>query len=282
MAIRILTDSSADFTREELSRYDVRAVALQTIFGEETFLAGETLDRDVFWARLIGGENPKTSQPSPESFLKAFEEVAAAGDEAIYIGISCGISGTVQSATLALSMSEGARVHIIDSNTTTASLKILVLTACRLRDEGKLTAQEIVREIEALRERVHVFAAVDTLEYLARGGRVSKAAASIGTLAQLKPLVYMSEAGKVEVFAKAIGRHRAIDTLAKKVESLGVDTAYPIIPIYSYNTENCEAFLKKLDKMGIPYERERLTELGATIASHIGPDLYGLCFVRKA
>ncbi|MBR5224923.1 MAG: DegV family protein [Clostridia bacterium] len=280
MSVRILTDSCADFTREELSSYNIRAVALQTIFGEETFLAGETLDRDVFWNRLIAGENPTTSQPSTDSFMKVFEEIKESGDEAVYIAVSSGISGTMQGSVLARSMVECDKLHIVDSNTATAAQKILVITACRLRDEGK-TAAEIVAAVEELLKRVHVFAGVDTLEYLARGGRISKAAASIGTLAQLKPLVYMSEEGKVDVFTKAIGRHRAIDTLCKKIESLGVDPAYPIIPIYSYNTENCEAFLKKLDKAGIPYNREAMTELGATIATHIGPNLYGLCFVRK-
>ena len=280
MSVRILTDSCADFTREEISSYNIHAVALQTIFAEETCLAGETLDRDVFWARLMGGENPTTSQPSTDSFMKVFEEIKESGDEAVYIAVSSGISGTMQGSVLARSMVECDKLHIVDSNTATAAQKILVIAACRLRDEGK-TAAEIVAAVEELLKRVHVFAGVDTLEYLARGGRISKAAASIGTLAQLKPLVYMSEEGKVEVFAKAIGRHRAIDTLYKKIESLGVDPAYPIIPIYSYNTENCEAFLKKLDKAGIPYNREAMTELGATIATHIGPNLYGLCFVRK-
>jgi len=187
----------------------------------------------------------------------------------------------MQSAMLARTMLEDDTIRIIDSNTATAAQKILVIAACKLRDEGK-SVDEIVAAVEALRERVHVFAGVDTLEYLARGGRISKAAASIGTLAQLKPLVYMSEEGKVEVFAKAIGRHRAIDTMSKKIESLQVDPDYPIIPIYSYNTENAEAFLKKLDKMGIPFNKEMMTELGATIAAHIGTNLYGLCFIRKA
>ena len=106
MSVRILTDSCADFTREELSSYNIHAVALQTIFGEETFLAGETLDRDVFWARLMGGENPTTSQPSTDSFMKVFEEIKESGDEAVYIAVSSGISGTMQRSVLARSMVE--------------------------------------------------------------------------------------------------------------------------------------------------------------------------------
>ena len=282
MAIRIITDSAADFTAAELKEHHITAVPLQVIFGEDAYLDGVTLTPDIFWSRLTGGENPTTSQPSPDSFLSAFEAGADAGDEMICISLSASLSGTMQSATIAASMADcGDRISIVNSRMVATAQKMLVLYACRLRDEGK-SAAEIVAAVKALRPRIRLYACLDTLEYLARGGRISKAAASIGTLAQLKPLVYMSEEGKVEVFAKAIGRHRAIDTLTKKIESLGVDSAYPIIPIYSYNTDNCEAFLKKLDKSGIPYNREAMTELGATIATHIGPNLYGLCFVRKA
>lgn len=281
MAIRILTDSAADFTREELASNHVRAVALQTIFGDETFLAGETIDRDTYWARLLAGENAKTSQPSPDAFCRAFEEAKAAGDEVIYIGISTAISGTVQSAMLGRTMAEYDKVHIVDSTTATATQKILVLAACRMRDEG-LPAEQIVENIGKLAKRAYVFAAVDTLEYLVRGGRLSKAAGAIGTLARLKPLVYLESESKVETFAKAVGRHRAIEALVKKVESFEIDHDYPVIPIYSYDCENCRAFMKKLDAAGIAYDEETLTELGATIATHIGPNLYGLCFIAKA
>lgn len=281
MAIRIMTDSAADFTREELASYNVRAVALQTIFGDETFLAGETIDRDTYWARMMAGENAKTSQPSPDAFCKAFEEAKEAGDEVVYIGISTAISGTVQSAMLGKTMAEYDNVHIVDSTTATAAQKILVITACKMRDEGK-TVEEIIEAVSALGKRAHIYVAVDTLEYLARGGRLSKAAAAIGTLARLKPLVYLESETRVETFAKAVGRHRAIETLVKKIESFDIDRDYPVIPIYSYDTENCEAFMKKLDAAGIACDKEMLTDLGATIATHVGPNLYGLCFITKA
>lgn len=282
MAIRIITDSAADFTREELAAHNVRAVALQTIFGEETFLAGETLDRDAFWARLIGGENAKTSQPSPDSFLKVFEEAKEAGDEVVYIAISSGISGTMQSAMLARSLADYEPIYIVDSNTASAAQKILVIAACRLREEGKLSAAQIAEEIIALRSRVRLYANVDTLEYLARGGRISKAAASIGTLAQLKPQIYVSPEGKVEVFGKAIGRHRAIDALVKKITSFPIQKDCPVIPVYSYASDNAEAFMKKLEKEGVSCDAHLLTDLGATIATHVGPNAYGLAFIEKA
>lgn len=281
MSIRILTDSAADFTAEELASHSLRLIPLQVIFGEESFLAGQTLDREVFWSRLIGGETPTTSQPSPESFLKAFEEARDAGDEVIYIALSSALSGTMQSAMIAASMAEYDGIHIIDSLSATIGQKLLTLAACRLRDEGKLSAAQIAGEIEQLRARVRVYANVDTLEYLARGGRLSKAAASIGTLAQLKPQIMVSSEGKVEVFGKAIGRHRAIDALVKKISSFAIDDTHPVIPVYSYDPANAEAFMSKLEKAGVTCDASLLTDLGATIGTHVGPNAYGAAFIEK-
>lgn len=281
MAIRIITDSAADFTREELASYNVQAVPLQTIFGEETFLAGETLDRDTYWARMMAGENAKTSQPSPDSFRLAFEAAKEAGDDVVYIGVSTAISGTVQSSMLGKTMAEYDNVHIVDSNAATGAQKILVLAACGMRDQG-MSAEQIAEAVTELSKRAHIYAAVDTLEYLVRGGRLSKTAGAIGSLARLKPLVFLEYETKVETFAKAVGRHRAIEALVKKIESFEIDTDYPVIPLYSYETENCDAFLKKLADAGIPFNKDMLTELGSTIATHVGPNMYGLCFISKA
>ena len=281
MAIRILTDSAADFTAEEIASYSLRLIPLQVIFGEETFLAGQTLDREVFWSRLIGGETPTTSQPSPESFIKAFEDARDAGDEVIYIALSSSLSGTMQGAMIAASMVEYDRIHIIDSLSATVGQKLLTLAACRMRDEGTLSATQIAEEIEQLRTRVRVYANVDTLEYLARGGRLSKAAASIGTLAQLKPQIMISSEGKVDVFGKAIGRHRAIESLVKKISSFTIDEAHPVIPVYSYDPANAEAFMSKLEKAGVTCAASLMTDLGATIGTHVGPNAYGAAFIEK-
>ena len=281
MAIRIITDAAADLTREERKALSVSVVPLQVIFGEETFLAGETLDRDVFWNRLIAGENPTTSQPSPEMFLHVFEDAQKAGDEVVYIAISSALSGTMQSAMLARSMVSNETIHIVDSLSAAIGQKLLVLAACRLRDEGRLSGAEIAQEIASLRSRLHVYATVDTLEYLARGGRISRAAASIGTLAQLKPLIMISEEGKVDVFSKSIGSHRAIDALTKKIASYDIDPSYPVIPVYSHTAENADAFMRRLVKENLPCDARLLTDLGPAIGTHVGPNAFGLAFIEK-
>ena len=275
--MRIITDSAADFTREELSQYNIACVPMQVIFGQESYSAAQ-ISADTFWHRLLSGEISKTSQPSPDAFLTEFE---ASDEEIVYIGVSSSLSGTIQSATIASSMCERAKIHIVDTLSGAAGQKLLVMHACRLRDESRMSAQEIAEELNNLRSRIHVYASLDTLENLARSGRISKAAASIGTLAQLKPLVRISPEtdGHIDVCGKAIGRHRAIDSVVKLVQKHEIDERFPIIPIYSYCPDNCASLVKKLQAAGISANDEMFSALGPTLSTHIGPNAFGVAFV---
>ena len=113
--IRIITDSAADFSAEELRQYGLTMVPLQVTFGEDTYEDGVTLTPEIFWSRIMSGENPKTSQPSPDAFLTVFEEAKAAGDSVLCVLLSSALSGTVQSATIARSMADYDDIHIVDS-----------------------------------------------------------------------------------------------------------------------------------------------------------------------
>jgi len=280
--MRIITDSAADFTREELEQYSIRCVPMQVIFGDESMSAAE-LSADSFWIRLLSGEIAKTSQPSPDAFLTEFDGAAQDGEEAIYIGISSAISGTYQSAVIAAGMLENAKIHLIDTLTGAAGQKLLTLHACRLRDEGRLSAREIADELLSLRSRVHVYAGLDTLENLARSGRISKAAANIGTLAQLKPLVRIipESEGRVEVCGKAIGRHRAIDAVCKLIRAHRIDARFPVIPLYACSADNCAAMIKKLNASGLSVDEQAASGLGPTLGTHIGPNAYGAAFIAS-
>lgn len=282
MSIRIITDSVADFTPEECLAYGVESpIPLQVLFGTQSYHYGKTLTREDYWARLLAGETATTSQPSTDDFVQVFECAKADGDALIYIGLSSALSGTLQGACIARDMVEYDGIYIVDSLSATIGQKLLTLAACRLREEGK-SAAEIVAALHTLRSRVRVYANVDTLSYLARGGRLSRTAANIGTLAQLKPMIYVNDEGSVAVAGKSIGRHRAIDALVKKVASFPMDTAYPVIPVYSYDPTNMHAFLVKLESIGISPACELATDLGAVISAHIGPNAYGVAFIEKA
>lgn len=279
--MRIITDSAADFTREELDQYNIRCVPMQVMFGQESYSAAE-LPPDSFWQHLNAGEIAKTSQPSPDAFLQEFEAAEQAGEEVVYVGISSSISGTLQSATIASSMADRAKIHIVDTLTGAGGQKLLAMHACRLRDEGLLTAREIAEELKKLRNRIHLYASLDTLENLARSGRISKAAASIGSLAQLKPLAKITPEtnGNIEVCGKAIGRHRAIDAVAKLIMKHKIDERFPVIPIYTYCADNCAALVKKLKAGGVTVSEHLYSALGPTLSTHIGANAYGIVFVE--
>ena len=281
MSIRIITDSAADFTPGELARLDVTCVPMQIIFGEDSYTDGQTLTPELFWQRLTAGENPKTSQPSPDAFLTVFEAAKAAGDEVICITIAGVLSGTLQSAVIASGMAESPSIHVIDSLKAAVAQKLLVTHACRLRDERRLTAAQIADELTALRPRIRLFACLDTLEYLARGGRIPKAAASVGSMVRFKPLVTLSGDGHVELAGKGIGLHRATDALIRLVSGFEMDRSFPVIPIYTYAPENCQTFVRKLCAAGIPCAQDDAMPIGATIGTHIGPGAFGLVFVEK-
>lgn len=278
--MRIITDSAADFTNEELKENDIHCVRTQVMFGDDTFTPGLDLSDEAFWQRLMAGENAKTSQPSPQAFLSEFESAHQDGEEAVCICISSALSGTIQSANLAASMSEDESVHIVDSLSGAAAQKLLVMYACRLRDEGKMAAREIVKKLEDLRGRIRLLACVDTLENLGRSGRIPKAVASLGNIAQLKPILEVSPDGRIVMCGKALGRRRALDSLTKKIASFKIDAALPIIPLYSYGKENCLELLRRLREAGIQIGEELMSAIGTAIAPHIGPNAYGVAFVE--
>lgn len=278
--MRIITDSAADFTNEELQANDIHCVRTQVLIGEETYTPGVDLTEEEFWQRLLAGENAKTSQPSPEAFLHEFEKAKEDGEEAVYISISSALSGTIQSANIAAQMADYDRIHIVDALNGAAGQKLLVLHACRLRDEGRLKAREIVQKLENLRSRIRLMAGVDTLENLGRSGRIPKAVASLGNIAQLKPLLEVSDEGKIVLAGKALGRRRAIDHLAKKIAAYKMDRRHPVIPLYSYKRDNCLTLIQKLSALGIHVDEEKISAIGTAIAPHIGPGAYGVTFVE--
>ena len=277
--IRILVDSSSDYLMEEIKEKNLELVSLNVIIDGENYIEGENLGRDEFYERLkTCQEFPKTSQPSPESFLKVFNEAKEAGDDVICILLSSSISGTCQCAHLAKNISEYDNIYIIDSLTATGGIRVIAEYALALVSEG-LSAEVIVEKIEAMKNRVRLFAAFDTLEYLYKGGRLSKSSAAIGTLARVKPIISVSEAGTIDVIGKAIGRQKAISGILSHVEKYEIDPEFPIVAVYTYDAENCEKLEDKLAKNNINVNTR--ASIGAVIGSHVGPGAYGVAYVSK-
>lgn len=277
--LRILVDSSADYTMQELKERNMELVSLNITFGDESFRDIFDITRDELYDRLINkGEFPKTSQPSPQDFLEIFEDAKEKGDSMVVIALSSALSGTYQSASLAKDMAEYDNIYIVDSLSATYGIRHLGEYACKLRDEG-MDAPAIAEALEELKSRIVILAAVDTLEYLCKGGRVSKATAAVGELANIKPLITVNEEGKVHVPGKCLGRNKAIATLIKNICAYEIDENFPVYSIFAYGEENTEKLEEKLSAAGINCA-ERL-QIGATIGVHVGPGAYGAIFIKK-
>ncbi len=279
MGIQIITDSAADYSVQEIERRGIICVPMTVTFGDEVFQDSVDLAKEAFFERLAASkEMPKTAQPSPSLFLEHFEKAKAAGDSVIVILISGELSGTIQAATIAKDMAEYEDIHIIDSRTATLGMRILVDRAAYLRKQG-VSVERIVAEVEALIPRIRIYAGLETLEYLYKGGRVSKSQAAIGNLVNLKPVICVAD-GKVELFSKQIGLRHVNKVLEKVLREECPDEAYPIYFLYSYDKKNCAAFIKYLAKNGLDYGAPKLRGIGATIGSHIGTGAYGVVYVK--
>lgn len=277
--IRIIIDSASDYTMEEIQERNLTLVSLTVNIDGTSYIEGDNLGRNEFYEILkTSKEFPKTSQPSPEAFLNAFNEAKEAGDSVICILLSSSLSGTCQSAHLAKSMAEYDNIHIIDSLSATHGIRMMSEYALKLVSEG-LSAEEIVEKINDMKSRVKIFAALDTLEYLYKGGRLSKASATIGTLARVKPIITVNTEGRIDVVGKAIGKQKAVSGILGNMEKFERDEAFPVYTIYTYDAENCEKLEDKLLKASVKTD-ERLS-IGSIIGAHVGPGAYGIIYVSK-
>lgn len=277
--IRIIVDSSADYLPEELEQKNIDLVPLRITIGDNTYIEGENLTRNQFYEILEAtGEFPKTSQPSPQDLVDIFEDAKEKGDSVICVLLSSALSGTYQSAVLSKEMADYDDIYLVDSLSATFGIRIMVEHACKLRQQGA-SAQEIAETLESLKSRIKIVAALDTLEYLARGGRISKAVASIGELANLKPIITVTPEGTVGVIGKCIGKNKAIAFLRKAVQKESIDFNYDVYTLYSYGKENITKLEEKFTQDGII--ATNCLQIGATIGAHVGPGAFGIIYIEK-
>lgn len=281
--IRIITDSTCDLTPAKQEAYGVQVVPLTVNFGpDKVYKEGPELPPEVFFEKLAECEKlPTTSQPAPEEFLSRFLEAKQAGDEVVAVLVSSRLSGTFQSAQLAAELSDWSdHIHLVDSLNVTLGLQMLVRRAVTLRSEG-LTAAEIAARLEEERADLRVYALVDTLKYLQKGGRLSKTTAVAGTLLGIKPVVAIVD-GKVEVVGKARGLAGAYVTVFKQInggdESL--DGMRPWVLGYTGKRAGLQPFRQYIcDNLGLPDPGE--TAIGAVIGTHVGPGACGIAYFAK-
>lgn len=273
--IKFMVDSAADCRPD---KYDFFVPLMVNIGGRE-YKSGMDIDSDTFYELLTGGsEFPQTSQPSPETFIEIFEKIKESGDTLIYFAISSALSGTYQGACIAKEMVGYDDIYIIDTKTASHMIGLLADYTKGLTDSG-VSAREAVEKCEELKRRIKAFAGVDTLEYLRRGGRLGNASAVVGKLANIKPIVTVTDEGGVDAIGKTIGVGKAIRFITDKVSSFEVDTDFPVYSLYTKGIENCEMLERALSEEGIKIEKR--LQVGSVIGAHVGPGVYGVFFVAK-
>lgn len=281
MSIRIITDSGADIPQGTgaMSREDLTILPMHIYFGEKEFMDGVDLTHRQFYELLIESEElPKTSQIPPYEFEQVYEQAVTAGEQVIVITISSKLSGTYQSACVAAEDYEG-KVYVVDSLNATLGERCLVDYALRLKDQGK-EAEEIVAELEQARGRIRLLALLDTLEYLKKGGRISKSVAMVGGMLSIKPVVSVVD-GEVVMVGKARGSRNGNNLLVQEIQKAGgVDYSMPYY--LGYTGLDDHMLQKYVEDSRALWESHvdqlHATTVGGTIGTHVGPGAIGVFF----
>ena len=280
MSIKIVLDSTTDLVPELAGKFKV--VPLTVNFGEEEFIDGVTITKEEFYAKLIESDVvPTTSQASPEAFEKAFEKIAADGDEIICITVASKFSGTYQSACIAAEEFPG-KIRVIDSKTVAIGTAILAEYAESLVEKG-FSSEEIEKAVTEKRDDITIVALIDTLEYLKKGGRLSKAAAFAGGLLNIKPVISVED-GEINILGKARGSKQGNNFLIKEIEKAGgVDFKMPVLLGYTghdpYMLEKYVEDSRFLWEGNV--ENLRRTCVGSVIGTHVGPGAVAVAFFKQ-
>ena len=281
MAVKFIIDSASDVLPGECKKLDVFHVPLTVRFGDKEFADAVDLSHKKFYKMLTSGkeEHPTTSQVTPAVWAEAMEEVTKDGDTAVVITISSKLSGTYQSACIAAEDFEG-KVFVVDSMTATIGERLLLQYGIQLAREG-LDAATIAGRLDAVKDKIRIYARLDTLEYLRKGGRIGAASAVVGTMLNIKPIISVQD-GVVENVAKARGPKAADKQLRDLVaKSGGIDFSKPMCAVYSgLEDDNLQNFLAESKDMLCGSEIA-VTSLGCVIGAHIGPGAVALAFFHN-
>ena len=279
MSVRIMTDSTADIRPALAADFPYASLVIR--FGDKEYTDGVTMSRKEFYEELaVCTDLPATSQPSPATFEKMYKEAVDAGDQVIVITISSKLSGTFQSANIA-AMDYDEDVFVVDSENATIAAGILAERAKQLADSG-MAAADIVAQLNEDKKRLTLFATLDTLEFLVRGGRLSKVAGVAGGLLNIKPVITLRN-GAIEVVGKARGLKQAHTMMNKEVEkSGGIDFAMPMLCGYTGNSD--ELLVKYLadngSQLGLT-ETPDSTIISGAIGTHVGPGAFAVAYFKK-
>ena len=275
--IKIITDSTADLSQDLYEKYDIEVLPLLINFGDESYLDGVEINPEEVFRRIENDHIlPTTAQITPIRFEETYKKYLDQGYKIISIHMSSAMSGTYQSACIAKDSLESDDIVVIDSQKVTSALGLLVMKAAKLIEAG-LTLGELEKEVNKCRDKIQASIVFESLEYLVRGGRVSKTAGVVGSMLGIKLILEIKD-GMMAVKDKVRGSKKAIKRLISDLESVELDPEVPVLLIDVQNIEIKQALREYLTEKKVNFIE---CPVGSTVSIHSGPRCCALVFLEK-
>ncbi|NLN83985.1 MAG: DegV family protein [Firmicutes bacterium] len=274
MAI-IITDSTCDLTIEQADAMNIEMLSLKVIFDDQSYDDKRTITSEEFYQRLKASKKlPTTSQVSINQYVEAYQKYP--DEDIVVLTLPQQLSGTYQSAIIALEQVERDNIYIYDTGTLSVGLAMLIKQAVKMRDQGK-SGLEILNEIKKLAARIKIYAVMDTLLYLVKGGRLSSMQGALGSIFSLKPVLTV-ENGALSTLARVRGFDKGMQTIVDIIKTKdNLDPAMPVGFAHSMNPKK----LQKLKEMVNPKIVDGEYILGSVLGTHAGPGAVIVAFFDK-
>ncbi len=282
--IAIITDSNAHVTPQEAQDLGIEVVPMPFMIGDETFYEGITLSREAFYAKMESGASIVTSQPAPSDVMGIWDKALQTHDEVVYIPMSSGLSGSCQSARMLAEDYDG-KVQVVNNQRISVTQKRSVLDALEMAQAG-MNAAQIREELEHVKYESSIYIMLDTLYYLKKGGRITPAAAAVGTLLRIKPVLQI-KGERLDAFSKARtlsqGKNIMINAMKHDIDSLYGGLDKENVWLYAVHGNVPEQFAEFSQEVRAAFPGIRVQDdvLSLSIACHIGPGALAIACSKK-
>ncbi len=278
--IKFVVDSSAELDKEFCEKNNIILLPNDVIFGDEVFVAGVTITNQEFYRKLRERTVvPKTALINQHRFEKVFNEAKNAGDELIVMPISSKMSSSYNAAVLAKQEVGYNKIYVLDHLTVTIAQTALIFEGLKLRDAG-LSGEQITAKLMELKNKIKLYAAVESLKYLRQGGRLSGTAAVVGTMLNIKPIIELTD-GLIFSNYKCMGFKKAEQKLIDLVKQDGFDPNYPIYVAHTDDLDEAKEFHGVFKEQVSNFIDGGIYEIGSVVGTHAGPGCVAVIFFRK-
>lgn len=273
MKVKVVTDSTSDLPPQLAKELGITVVPAYVRFGEKVYRDRVDIDEDEFYSRLLHDPvHPSTTQPSPQDFIDAYKELAHEADGIVSIHVSTKLSGTCNSALRGKeAVEKECPVEVIDSQVVTMGLGELAIAANTMAESG-MSLQQVVEEVNRMIPSIHVLGLLDTLKYLALGGRIGKMQALLGSVLNVKPMLTVKD-GVLTPTGRVRSRAKGVDILFDFVKNAA--DIQDLAVIYNTTLDEAQGLVRRLGSV-FPEEKIRLAKLGPALGVHTGP---GILFI---